>query len=759
MGGSQGELAAPLTARVSVSNYVWTWFPERLIFLVGRCRLSAVERRKIGGKTKFVGLGIVGFIALLQVDPCTEPEEGCGLPLVADGVQSCEEWARDREAIEQASAIEVREVAVGEVLAELIARDVELPDALKNRAKSPAPVAQPDSVGEIKAYVLAYAEKSDPEELVEVVLDLGDLPFPELQTLRELDPASRQRVLDDRKELITQEQAALTGRLKQLGVRTAEPVGLLNHLQAWVPPSLMQEVVSHPDVEAVYPAWQPVDLLYDHDEVREATYLSEFWESGIKGESGSNSCDPALGYEDIKIAVVEGCVASLIVPNQLNTLHPGWRDCDGCESRVRAHYFCSENEPGSEGCAPWEGEPQSIAVHGTWVTSIAAGDLTQGQDPNVDDPLMRRKRTGVAPEASILYFTVESTGFVAAAIMEAFILGADVVNLSIAATQCSFAMNANCGGLNEVVRTVTLGGTLVVAAGGNENNENGRCEPSPGCSVCYPALRPEVLAVGNVETSAGVDYDEAEISELSSRGVARVQVGGSAAPYFPDGVDVPLISIAAPGNLCEYFSSDDTYDEESRSGTSFAAPVVSAAAGLIRQEWGAAVRDARMLKSHVLAMGDGTEAQQPQPGIAVGVSNAWGAGRAKFHPFGAMQEPKGMAHRTFTIMEGQQVSFHAADKPDSAFPPGTTQWKMGMYIDSPQIDEIPYVLITYWDTCNTPTMVAADLYPGLDRHAVFEGPAVDGACLEVRVHGYSVPEGGVEVFVTDYHHSGDPSEH
>jgi hypothetical protein len=696
--------------------------------------------------------------------------------LVADGAQTCEEWEETRASEPPASDFTTREVPVGRYVNALRAFGVEAPgaDVVPFASGSPAAPETIDVAAKMQAYVLAHAEQSDPEDRIEVVLDLGDVPFPELSSLRTMDAATRSEILTKRKEQIEQDQVELTQYLQRLGARTSKPVGLLNHLQAWVPPEAMPEVAAHPDVEAIYPSWQSLAPLYDHEQVRQATHLSEFWDLGIKGESTSNSCDPALGYEDMKIAIIEPRYTFHIIPNMINAAHPGWADCEleSCESRIRAEFDCTPQDSGAAACSPWEGEPLDpctgekleASLHGTWVASIAAGDITQGQDPKTADLAARRRRTGIAPEASILYFTSYSPGELAAAMMQAFVLGADVINVSMACMECSSDLNAECGGVNQVIRTVTQGGTLVVAAAGNEHEREPetRCAPSPGSTVCYPAFRPEVLAIGNVDTETGVDYDLAEIAWDSSRGMARVRIAGRYQSRFPDGVDVPLLSIAAPGTLCDYFDGVDGYnpgEPEEKSGTSFAAPVVSAASVLIREELGAPVRDARMLKSHILAMGDGTGAREPAPGVAVGISDVWGAGRAKFHPFAAMQGPKGMAHRKFTIREGEEVSFHPADPGGEAFSPSTTQWKMGMYIDSPEIAEIPYLLISYWDVCNRPRLLASDLHPGIERHAIFESPAVDEACLEIRVYGYSVAEGGVEVFVTDYHHSGDPSEH
>ena len=70
----------------------------------------------------------------------------------------------------------------------------------------------------------------------------------------------------------------------------------------------------------------------------------------------------------------------------------------------------------------------------------------------------------------------------------------------------------------------------------------------------------------------------------------------------------------------------------------------------MREELGSSVADARMLKAQVLAMGDGTGAQEPTAGVKVGTSEVYGpAGKVKFHPWSEVVQPANRARRTFVI--------------------------------------------------------------------------------------------------------------
>ena len=187
----------------------------------------------------------------------------------------------------------------------------------------------------MKEMVLDYALDRFPHELVEVVIDLGDVPFPELKQLRSMDEETRGRLLAERVERIEAGQEEFVQYLESIGAKAGGTPGIVNHRQAWIPPEAIEDVLWHPDVKAVYPAWQPMIALYDGEETRQETFLSEYWDHGIRGETGGRANLASYGGNDIKIAIVESQYWQLFAPNRIRGTHSGWQDWASGPSRMQ----------------------------------------------------------------------------------------------------------------------------------------------------------------------------------------------------------------------------------------------------------------------------------------------------------------------------------------------------------------------------------------------------------------------------------------
>lgn len=65
-----------------------------------------------------------------------------------------------------------------------------------------------------------------------------------------------------------------------------------------------------------------------------------------------------------------------------------------------------------------------------------------------------------------------------------------------------------------------------------------------------------------------------------------------------------------------------------------------------------------------------------------------------------------------------------------------------------------------YDTCHGDVVNGSDIYFGLVKYVSLTAPQLDaGDCLEMRIYGLSVPEGGVTVYNAAYYSGGDPDDH
>ena len=178
--------------------------------------------------------------------------------------------------------------------------------------------------------------------------------------------------------------------------------------------------------------------------------------------------------------------------------------------------------------------------HGTFVAGIIAAQLNNGLD--ID---------GVAPDVRILPVTITSGGvsdaFTAIRAIEYAASRADVINLSIGGGAASAFLERTC-------RNAVRGGTILVAAAGNYKSG----ETTSNKTVSYPAGYDCVVSVSSCKRYG----DSAEFDSLYS--------------YYNSAVN-----ISAPGS-----SIRSLYLEGGTavaSGTSFAAPIVSAMAAMAKQ--------------------------------------------------------------------------------------------------------------------------------------------------------------------------------
>ena len=265
------------------------------------------------------------------------------------------------------------------------------------------------------------------------------------------------------------------------------------------------------------------------------------------GWAGLGSLSTGAG---VTVAVIDTGVA----PHPLfgDRLVPGGDDLDPEAER-----------PGTEDC---DG-------HGTLVAGIIAGG-----------PDTRTGFTGVAPEARVLTIRQSSSAYVrvtadgrvpvgdeaslAEAVDTAVEAGADVVSISL--VRCTTDLADTDPALVEAVRAAVAADVVVVAAAGNVGGDTGcqdqNAEGTPAATVTSPGSIDEVLTVGSVAADGTAsDFSLAgEWVDVAAPGEELVSLDPR-----PDG----------DGEVAAVRSGDGLVPV---SGTSFATPVVSGLAALVR---------------------------------------------------------------------------------------------------------------------------------------------------------------------------------
>lgn len=205
-----------------------------------------------------------------------------------------------------------------------------------------------------------------------------------------------------------------------------------------------------------------------------------------------------------------------------------------------------------------EGEMTVRGTHGTLVAGIIAANKNNSEGIS-----------GIAPGVKIMPLIVCDdrigcpTDLIAKAIFYAVDNGATVVNLSLG----SQATTGYSTGFNKAVKYAYDHGVVVIAAAGNGDIESGRGQDLnfiPQSPVCNDISRNAVIGVGAVDNNNF-------LTPWSNTGTKCVDA-------FAPGVNIISTSVPKFSNLGGYY-------DNSKSGTSFSAPIVTGIVALLRQKF------------------------------------------------------------------------------------------------------------------------------------------------------------------------------
>lgn len=290
-----------------------------------------------------------------------------------------------------------------------------------------------------------------------------------------------------REDSVAASQEAMARRIESVGGKVTAKHWLANQVVARVPAKHLRPILES-DKSIVDWSGNSYDLIPDNYDVGAlrplaATASARFTDNGVTG-CASSPC--------YRVAVLD--------PQRIARNHRAFaRASNPTQSRVVLRYDCLS----SISCSTATYAEPTTAQHQTQVAGVLAGSIEGGQDPAHTTTVERVRRSGVAPAVDIVSYVVGSCEGGSLALQSALSQGARVANASYHITDSNVpavGVNAsyNCGGLNAMIASYTqAGGTLVASA------DNAGAPSSPKTtSVGYPASRPEVVAVGGLDTDA-----------------------------------------------------------------------------------------------------------------------------------------------------------------------------------------------------------------------------------------------------------------
>lgn len=634
-----------------------------------------------------------------------------------------------------------RKVDADSFLAELEAEGVSMV-ALEPSKKRIVPPTPEQAKAARFAEVLTRGDEF-PEQDVLVTLQLGELPLSEIVGLGSLPEEEREDVVALRAQAIEEAQGDFRKFVEGKGVtRLSAPYKLRNRLSMYIPPDSLSEILSHPDVQDVYPGWYQVVLDWTLQEYRDETFIQEFHDAGYFGNDGGRGASGGP-TAPIQIAIVEPGSDNQIFGNQINGSHINWQAPGVFGSRIISKSVCV-----SSGCSL--DSSSSYGSHATWVGSIAAGGLqafgawAAGMVPSARIRAMRWETTSVADAGGAIDLAASS--------------GVDSINMSWSTD--NFAgqpMGNGCDpnldlGLNDPIHDAYEAGSVIVKTTSNDN------DILPGvCNAAYPAQRPELVTVGAVGAAGDpLPYVWSALAPRSGRGFMSVTRGGSYGGTF----DMSVTSMVAPGRIDNAMNAGPSaMDYAGGPATSFAAPVVSGAAGLFR-EWmndedPSKKDEPGHIRAMLLAMGNGQGARTLTTTHRSGVGPDYGAGKIMAHPPNLL--PGGDFEQTKVKVQ-EATSYITMMLPQ--LPSNTKVLKIGSYVEVTDLSQVPQIFVLIKDRCNGNTTIGYDTWLAEDKMVRLSGSAVNsGVCPNVQLYGLSVPAGGVNVYTFAYWTSGPEYEH
>ena len=389
------------------------------------------------------------------------------------------------------------------------------------------------------------------------------------------------------------------------------------------------------------------------------------------------------------------------------------------------------------------------------VASVATGSIEQGQDATYPGSQTgsQRSRSGVAQEAAFYYYAWSGCGNVKA-LETAVTDGVDVFNMSHGSGDCDRSQNP-CN-FNAAAINATNAGIVLVASSGNDIPT-----ASDGyCSVNHPAVRTVVMSVGALSSSnSTVDYEDVVRSTFFAYGDKLVDMYNTSAKL------APMVDLIAPAFVEGYFtatanSGSNAYSILDCFGTSYAAPQVSAIAGLMR-EWQSGfgwslADDARAIFANTILLGDRYNGSQTYPSSEAStyVPDTVGSGRVRAHwPHSAsMGSPYSWASYKRTIDDDEVMYLAIPGNPQSSAKAGVKANLVWFDGDIYNIADLKFQIVDL-DLAGEYVVATAGAGALRKQLQLQTTSQYAGRNLYLKITGSSVPSSGETFYATAYTYS------
>ena len=564
-----------------------------------------------------------------------------------------------------------------------------------NRTNDVASYVEPTSRALDRAQALLQVDA--PEALLSLALYLPDQFF-DFELLRTADVEAHARLWQARVDQLAASQNAVRRYVETLGGKSGAALQLANVVYADVPAQNVETLLRSGLIDAIEIANTPTLPDANGIERRLAMVMNEDGQQswGWDGDQGAKSS----GASPVLFAVIEANPNSSA---RLNWDYLGFRETDPSIStarRVTGRLDCRYLTP----CVFSTSATPSVDLHGTKVSSVLLSDFEDGQANGVDPGmslLTRRRRGGIAPEGNMLYYSTGSDGDNAIAINDAVARGVDVINMSQHPSGGTYCNNDSFAGTRAAIQAAENAGVLVVVAAGNDGDLT-NCRVNPFGAI------PDTLTVAAIDdvedfydlATVPIQYSPATGTYSGANGIAQTTA-------VADGriVATRMVDLAVTGIVDQVAALGDLGNSSGEVGTSFAAPQVAGAAGVLK-DWiystgafgGSSVwrNDPYVLSVMLANMGDGVWGHNGGADTYRQLDYSFGFGHLRF----VLPSFYGDTHviPLHDLEQGDFFEFYVGD--DSGPEPTNMQgWKFAALIDADYYGNTPAITFRLIDKC------------------------------------------------------------